>query len=69
MVYLQKKKIKTTLQYDWFFKEDQTECVVRERYTNTNAIFAISLILETYLEKSSGSQTSQWKYMAIYLKN
>jgi hypothetical protein len=21
-----------TLQYDWFFNEDETECVVRERY-------------------------------------
>ena len=29
-----------TLQYDWFFNKEQTECVVRERYTDSNAIFA-----------------------------
>ena len=28
------------LQYDWFFSEDQTEFVVRERYTDSNAVFA-----------------------------
>lgn len=29
-----------TLQYDWFFSEDETKCVVRERYVNSNAILA-----------------------------
>ena len=27
-----------TLQYDWFFNEDQTECVVRERYRDSEAV-------------------------------
>lgn len=27
------------LQYDWFFNEDHTECVVRERYADSNAVF------------------------------
>ncbi len=27
-----------TLQYDWFFNEDHTECVVRERYRDSEAI-------------------------------
>lgn len=28
------------LQYDWFFSPDQTECVVRETYTDSNAVLA-----------------------------
>jgi len=35
-----KEKDQDTLQYDWFFSKDQTECVVRERYTDSNAIFS-----------------------------
>ena len=35
-----KEKDTETLQYDWFFSEDQTEFVVRERYTDSNAVFA-----------------------------
>ncbi len=27
-----------TLQYDWFFNADQTECVVRERYRDSEAV-------------------------------
>ncbi len=27
-----------TLQYDWFFNEDQTECVVCERYRDSAAV-------------------------------
>ncbi len=27
-----------TLQYDWFFNDDQTECVVRERYRDSDAV-------------------------------
>jgi len=51
MFYLQKKKIKTTLQYVWFFNDDQTECVARERYTNSNAIFAHLANPGDFLEK------------------
>jgi quinol monooxygenase YgiN len=29
-----------TLQYDWFFSDDETKCVVRERYANSDAILA-----------------------------
>jgi len=32
------KKDKETLQYDWFFNEEQTECVLRETYTDSNAL-------------------------------
>ena len=27
-----------TLQYDWFFNEDLTECVVREKYPDSEAV-------------------------------
>ena len=27
-----------TLQYDWFFNEDQTVCMVRERYKDSEAV-------------------------------
>lgn len=29
---------KGALQYDWFFSPDQTECVVREAYIDSNAV-------------------------------
>lgn len=35
-----KQKDKDTLQYDWFFNADHTECAVRETYTDSNAVFA-----------------------------
>lgn len=35
-----KEKDPGTLQYDWFFNPDQTECVVRERYTDSDAVLA-----------------------------
>jgi quinol monooxygenase YgiN len=28
----------TTVQYDWFFSDDETKCVVRETYANSDAI-------------------------------
>lgn len=28
-----------TLQYDWFLSDDGTECVVRERYRDSDAVF------------------------------
>jgi quinol monooxygenase YgiN len=35
-----KKNEKGALQYDWFFSPDQTECVVRETYADSNAVLA-----------------------------
>jgi len=35
-----KEKDKDTLQYDWYFNADHTECVVKETYTDSNAVFA-----------------------------
>lgn len=32
------EKDKGTLQYDWFFNQDQTTCVVRERYQDSDAV-------------------------------
>lgn len=29
-----------TLQYDWFFDEEHNECVVRERYVDSDAVLA-----------------------------
>ena len=29
-----------TLQYDWYFSEDETKCVVRETYANSEAVLA-----------------------------
>jgi quinol monooxygenase YgiN len=34
----EKEKGKTCLQYDWFFSPDETECVVRETYVDSNAV-------------------------------
>lgn len=33
-----RKKDSGTFQYDWFFNDDQTECVVLERYRDSSAI-------------------------------
>lgn len=33
-----KAKDKGALQYDWFFSEDQTECVIRETYIDSAAM-------------------------------
>jgi quinol monooxygenase YgiN len=33
-----REKDKGTLQYDWFFNEDQTVCLVRERYGDSDAL-------------------------------
>ena len=33
-----KEKDQGTLQYDWFLNDDQTECVVLERYQNSEAL-------------------------------
>ncbi|WP_420601856.1 putative quinol monooxygenase [Flagellimonas sp.] len=33
-----KEKDKGTTQYDWFFNESQSECVVRERYVDSGAV-------------------------------
>ena len=33
-----REKDTATLQYDWFFSEDQTECVVRERYSSSETL-------------------------------
>ena len=33
-----REKDSGTLQYDWFFNADQTECVVREKYRDSQAV-------------------------------
>ncbi|MEN8143739.1 MAG: antibiotic biosynthesis monooxygenase [Gemmatimonadota bacterium] len=33
-----REKDSGTLQYDWFFNDDQTECVVRETYRDSDAV-------------------------------
>ena len=33
-----KEKDKDTLQYDWYFDESQTECVLRETYPDSKAL-------------------------------
>lgn len=35
-----KVKDKDTLQYDWYFDESQTECVLRETYPDSDALLA-----------------------------
>jgi quinol monooxygenase YgiN len=35
-----KDKDKGTLQYDWYFNSDETECRVRETYVDSDAILA-----------------------------
>ena len=34
------EKGKGAIQYDWFFSPDEKECVVREIYTDSNAVLA-----------------------------
>jgi quinol monooxygenase YgiN len=36
----EKEAGKGALQYDWFFNPDQTECVVHETYTDSDAVLA-----------------------------
>jgi len=33
-----REKDSGTLQYDWFFNDDHSECVVRERYVDSDAL-------------------------------
>ncbi|WP_420320794.1 putative quinol monooxygenase [Flagellimonas sp.] len=33
-----KQKDKGTTQYDWFYNEDKYECIVRERYVDSDAV-------------------------------
>jgi quinol monooxygenase YgiN len=35
-----KEKDTNTLQYDWYFSDDGSECMVRETYTDSDAILA-----------------------------
>ncbi len=35
-----KEKDQNTLQYDWFFSQDEMECVVRENYSDSNAVMS-----------------------------
>ena len=42
-----------TLQYDWFFNGDQTECIVLERYRDSNAILEHATNLGHLLEDIS----------------
>lgn len=35
-----KEKDKNTLQYDWYFSADNSQCMVRETYPNSEAILA-----------------------------
>ena len=34
------EKGKGAIQYDWFFSPDNSECIVREAYTDSNAVLA-----------------------------
>jgi quinol monooxygenase YgiN len=48
-----------TLQYDWFFSGDQSECVVHERYRDSNAVLEhnanLGETLRELFEMCSGS--------------
>jgi len=44
-----KEKEPHTLQYDWFYSADQTECRVRETYTDSDAVFAHMANVGPYL--------------------
>lgn len=35
-----REKEKDAIQYDWFFNQDETECVVRETYASSDALLA-----------------------------
>jgi quinol monooxygenase YgiN len=39
-MYSTKEKDTGTLQYDWYFNDDETECRVRETYVDSDAILA-----------------------------
>lgn len=47
-----------TLQYDWFFNADETVCVVRETYANSDAVLAhmgnLGAVLGSLVELGGG---------------
>ena len=40
-----------TLQYDWFFSDDETKCVVRETYASSEAVLAHVANMGDLIEK------------------
>lgn len=44
-----KEKDPGTLQYDWFYNDDNTVCLVRERYENSDAVLAHAVNVGEYL--------------------
>ena len=51
----------TTLQYDWFFSDDETKCVVRETYTNSDAVLSHMANVGRSCSGSSPSSGAVWK--------
>jgi len=39
MSIVNEKEKTTTLQYDWFFNDEASECIVVERFADSNAVF------------------------------
>jgi len=37
-IFAARRDDKGTIQYDWFFSEDRSECIVRERYVNAGSL-------------------------------
>ena len=63
------EKDQNTLQYDWFFNKDQTECVLREKYTDSNALLAHLGNLGDLFGEILEWQTYIRRYMGIRPKN
>jgi quinol monooxygenase YgiN len=64
-----KEKDQGTLQYNWFFNEDQTECVVRENYGESDAVVAHMSNLVICWKNYSDQKKYHWKCTEIHQKN
>ncbi len=59
---------KGALQYDWFFSPDNSECVVRETYTDSNAVLAHMGNVGEQLGQLLACQISNLKFTEILQK-
>ena len=54
-----------TLHYDWFFSEDETKCVVREIYADSDALLAhlgnVGELLGRLIELGGGARARRFR--------
>jgi quinol monooxygenase YgiN len=61
-----------TLQYDWFFNDDETKCVVRETYQNSDAVLShignVGPVLGSLVEAGGGLQIEAFGHLSPELR-